>query len=47
VPPMSHALAGGRFRADVPHEGLDRETLLAGAPDSAEGLFRVPRVIGG
>ncbi|MCG6924575.1 MAG: Asp-tRNA(Asn)/Glu-tRNA(Gln) amidotransferase subunit GatC [Acidobacteria bacterium] len=47
VPPMSHALAGGRFRADVPHEGLDREALLASAPDSAEGLFRVPRVIGG
>ena len=47
VPPMSHALAGDGFRPDVPHQGLDREKVLASAPDPAEGLFRVPRVIGG
>jgi aspartyl-tRNA(Asn)/glutamyl-tRNA(Gln) amidotransferase subunit C len=47
VPPMSHAPAGGGFRPDVPHEGLARARVLEGAPDPAEGLFRVPRVIGG
>ncbi len=47
VPPMRHALAGGGFRPDVPHESLERERVLASAPDAAEGLFRVPRVIGG
>ncbi len=47
VPPMSHALATGRLRADVPRDGLDRERVLDEAPDTAEGLFRVPRIIGG
>jgi aspartyl-tRNA(Asn)/glutamyl-tRNA(Gln) amidotransferase subunit C len=47
VPPMSRALAGSGFRPDVPQEGLDRERVLSSAPDAAEGLFRVPRVIGG
>jgi aspartyl-tRNA(Asn)/glutamyl-tRNA(Gln) amidotransferase subunit C len=47
VPPMSHALATGSFRPDVPGESLDRERALEEAPDPAEGLFRVPRIIGG
>ena len=47
VPPMSQPLAGGGFRPDVPHESLDRDRVLASAPDPAEGLFRVPKVIGG
>jgi aspartyl-tRNA(Asn)/glutamyl-tRNA(Gln) amidotransferase subunit C len=47
VPPMRHALARRAFRPDVPHESLDRERVLESAPDAAEGLFRVPRVIGG
>ena len=47
VPPMSHALATGGFRPDVPAESLDREQALEAAPDPAEGLFRVPRIIGG
>jgi aspartyl-tRNA(Asn)/glutamyl-tRNA(Gln) amidotransferase subunit C len=47
VPPMSHALAGHGFRPDAPQESLDRERVLASAPDPAEGLFRVPRIIGG
>lgn len=47
VPPMSHALATGTLRADVPRDGLDRERVLEDAPDPAEGLFRVPRIIGG
>jgi aspartyl-tRNA(Asn)/glutamyl-tRNA(Gln) amidotransferase subunit C len=47
VPPMSHAARRGDFRPDIPREGLDRERLLSAAPDPAEGLFRVPKVIGG
>jgi aspartyl-tRNA(Asn)/glutamyl-tRNA(Gln) amidotransferase subunit C len=47
VPPMSHAAQRGGFRPDVPREGLDRERVLSSAPDVAEGLFRVPKVIGG
>jgi aspartyl-tRNA(Asn)/glutamyl-tRNA(Gln) amidotransferase subunit C len=47
VPPMSHAGATEDFRSDTPGESLDRERVLDGAPDPAEGLFRVPKVIGG
>ena len=47
VPPMSHALATGALRADVPRDGLERERVLEDAPDPADGLFRVPRIIGG
>jgi len=47
VPPMSHALAASAFRADAPRPGLDRGRVLEEAPDPAEGLFRVPRIIGG
>ena len=47
VPPMSHALAISGFRPDVPGESLERERALDEAPDPAEGLFRVPRIIGG
>jgi aspartyl-tRNA(Asn)/glutamyl-tRNA(Gln) amidotransferase subunit C len=46
TPPMSHALATASFRADTPRESLARESVLESAPDPAEGLFRVPRVIG-
>lgn len=35
------------LREDRPRDGLDRDLVLAAAPDPAEGLFRVPRVIGG
>ena len=34
-------------RADRETAGLPRDAALSGAPDAAEGLFRVPRVIGG
>lgn len=47
VPPMSHAQTSELFREDAPREGLPRERVLASAPDPAEGLFRVPRVIRG
>jgi aspartyl-tRNA(Asn)/glutamyl-tRNA(Gln) amidotransferase subunit C len=47
VEPMSHALTAGSLREDAVREGLPRETVLAGAPDAKDGLFRVPRVLGG
>ena len=45
VPPMAHPLAP-EWREDEPRPGLPRDAALADAPDPAEGLFRVPRVIG-
>jgi aspartyl-tRNA(Asn)/glutamyl-tRNA(Gln) amidotransferase subunit C len=47
VPPMSHPRDASSLREDEPRAGLERETVLGGAPDPAEGLFRVPRVMGG
>lgn len=49
VPPMSHAGASTplRHEATDPQPGLSRETVLSAAPDAADGLFRVPKVIGG
>jgi aspartyl-tRNA(Asn)/glutamyl-tRNA(Gln) amidotransferase subunit C len=47
VPPMSHPREAEVLREDEPHASLDRETAFAGAPDARDGLFRVPRVIGG
>jgi aspartyl-tRNA(Asn)/glutamyl-tRNA(Gln) amidotransferase subunit C len=47
VEPMSHALTAGSFREDAVRDGLKRETVLASAPDAGDGLFRVPRVLGG
>lgn len=47
VEPMSHAITSGAFREDTPRPGLPRERVLADAPDAADGLFRVPRVLGG
>ena len=44
---MSHAAATETFREDVPRESLPRDTVLAAAPDADDGLFRVPRVLGG
>ena len=34
------------FREDVVLAGLDRDEVLAEAPDAAEGRFRVPPIIG-
>ena len=47
VEPMSHALTSEVLRDDVPGPELPREQALAAAPDAADGLFRVPKVIGG
>lgn len=46
VPPMSHAGTETPLREDRVQAGLPRETALSAAPDPAEGLFRVPRVMG-
>ncbi len=47
VEPMRHATATESFRADTPEPGLRRESVVEGAPDPAEGLFRVPRILAG
>jgi aspartyl-tRNA(Asn)/glutamyl-tRNA(Gln) amidotransferase subunit C len=47
VEPMSHAQTAEIFREDEPAPGLERERVLAAAPDPSDGLFRVPRVIAG
>jgi aspartyl-tRNA(Asn)/glutamyl-tRNA(Gln) amidotransferase subunit C len=47
VEPMSHAAAAETFRLDVPHRSLSPDAAMEAAPDAAEGLFRVPRVLGG
>jgi aspartyl-tRNA(Asn)/glutamyl-tRNA(Gln) amidotransferase subunit C len=48
VPPTSHPLADGpRWRDDVPAPSLERDEVLAHAPDAARtaGLFKVPKVL--
>jgi aspartyl-tRNA(Asn)/glutamyl-tRNA(Gln) amidotransferase subunit C len=47
VEPMSHAGAAATLRDDAPAPSLDRERVLGAAPDATDGLFRVPKVIGG
>ncbi len=47
VPPMSHPREPDALRDDEPRAGVDCETALAAAPEARDGLFRVPRVIGG
>jgi aspartyl-tRNA(Asn)/glutamyl-tRNA(Gln) amidotransferase subunit C len=47
VPPMSHPREAEALREDEPRPGVDRDTAFSEAPDAADGLFRVPRVIGG
>jgi aspartyl-tRNA(Asn)/glutamyl-tRNA(Gln) amidotransferase subunit C len=38
---------GGAMRADRVEASLDRRDALRNAPDLAEGMFRVPRVLSG
>ena len=47
IPPMSHAGTTEDFRSDVPGRSLERDRVLSSAPDPSDGLFRVPKVIGG
>lgn len=46
IPPTSHAVPlTNVLREDVVMPGLPVEEALAGAPDAAEGRFRVPRIL--
>jgi aspartyl-tRNA(Asn)/glutamyl-tRNA(Gln) amidotransferase subunit C len=47
VEPTSHPLPlVNGFREDVVVECLDRDSFLDEAPDSLDGQFRVPRILG-
>jgi aspartyl-tRNA(Asn)/glutamyl-tRNA(Gln) amidotransferase subunit C len=47
VEPTSHPLEMvNAFRADEISECLDPESFLPEAPDSVDGQFRVPRILG-
>jgi len=46
VEPLAHALPlRNVLRPDEPRPGLSNQEALGGAPDAADGCFRVPRVI--
>jgi len=46
VPPTAHPLPlVNVFRADEPRPCLDRDEVLAAAPEAYEGQFRVPRIL--
>ena len=46
VEPLAHALPiHNVLRKDEPRPGLTPEEALAGAPESADDFFRVPRVL--
>ena len=45
VSPLRLHGGGDALRDDTPREGLPRELALDPAPDQAEGLFRVPRIL--
>lgn len=47
VPPSTHAVpVTNVFREDVVRPSLDREEVLASAPQAEDGRFRVPRILG-
>jgi aspartyl-tRNA(Asn)/glutamyl-tRNA(Gln) amidotransferase subunit C len=46
VPPTAHPLPlVNVLRADAPRPSLDRDEVLAMAPDAEDGRFRVPRIL--
>ena len=46
IPPTSHSVPlTNIYRDDVVTPSLTQEEALSGAPDSAEGRFRVPRIL--
>ena len=46
IPPTSHSVPLiNILRKDVVVPGLERDEALAGAPDTADGRFRVPRIL--
>jgi aspartyl-tRNA(Asn)/glutamyl-tRNA(Gln) amidotransferase subunit C len=47
VPPTSHPLPlVNVLRADEPRPSLDRDAVLASAPEAEDGRFLVPRILG-
>jgi len=47
VPPTAHIIGiNNAFRGDVPGRHLDRDAALSNAPESEDGFFVVPRIIG-
>ena len=47
VPPTAHPIAlQNVLRPDRPRPSLDREEVLAVAPDTEDGRFRVPPILG-
>ena len=47
VPPTSHAIfLTNAFREDVESGHLDRDKVLKNAPETEEGSFSVPKVVG-
>lgn len=47
VPPTAHPLPlKNVLRTDEPRPSLDRDEVLAMAPDAEEGRFKVPRILG-
>ena len=47
VAPTAHPLPlSNVFRDDVPRPCLDRDEVLAQAPEAEDGRFRVPRILG-
>jgi aspartyl-tRNA(Asn)/glutamyl-tRNA(Gln) amidotransferase subunit C len=46
IVPTAHAVPmANAFRPDQPRPSLERELVMAAAPKSANGTFRVPKVI--
>ena len=47
VPPTSHPYPlANVYRPDEPAPSLDRDDVLANAPEAEEHRFRVPRIVG-
>jgi aspartyl-tRNA(Asn)/glutamyl-tRNA(Gln) amidotransferase subunit C len=47
IPPTSHAISVTNvFREDRQRQHLDRERVLANAPEKEDGNFVVPKVVG-
>jgi len=47
VPATSHPIPlTNVFRPDVPGPALDREAVLAAAPEAQDGKFAVPQILG-
>ena len=46
VQPMAHAsVIQNVFREDVTHAGLERDQVLANAPEQSADLFMVPKIV--